>query len=74
MIQLIHKAASSESMKLTSWAEMTCYDTMCSKADALKEQWKGKRKANPLRQKKENIFNPFMKNLFLNNISYTFSQ
>ena len=28
MIQLIHKAAPSESMKLTSWAEMTYYDTM----------------------------------------------
>lgn len=25
---LVHKAALSESMKLTGWAEMTCYDTM----------------------------------------------
>lgn len=57
------------SLKNTSNYRQIVFKSRCSKRAVEREE-----KSKTLKKKKENIFNPFMKNLFLNNISYTFSQ
>lgn len=59
---------------IISLKNISNYRQIALKAGALKEQWKGEEKSKTLKTKKGKYLNPFMKNLFLNNISiYIFS-